>query len=395
MRITFLALGGLLLLCACEMANSRFSRESPTRSQIKHVLTTRLSSLNKHGLSPFKVSVNELGKQDLRVTYFVDELHGWAGGGGELFKTSDGGTTWQSVKVQIPSGANIGKVLFPTQPEGWLILEKTSPFVVNYRENHFWLMHTLDAGQTWQLQYDRSDAKATSLFVDDRGNGWLSGAQYDGIGRFSYLILYTADKGKNWEDLSQNLKTSVAAKKSTTPEELNDVIVGGFSFHSPKTTIITGHRDVFATDDEGKNWAQIASIEDRSDQQSAIRHFGTASDSMWFARSTDSTEGVHSGLAVEQDDHSWGEYELDGVYFADVVSLSGGEFLGCGYMKTIERSEEKSTLMTEGLVLYTSDKGRSWSIVYRNANVKSINSLASINLNHVRAVGDNGLILRL
>ena len=64
-------------------------------------------------------------------------------------------------------------------------------------------------------------------------------------------------------------------------------------------------------------------------------------------------------------------------------------------MKTIEPSEGTPIKRREGVVLYTSDKGSTWSIVYRNPKVKSINSLAAINFSDVTAVGENGLILRI
>lgn len=85
-------------------------------------------------------------REDLTAVHFLNETHGWVGGSDSLYKTEDGGTSWQEVKITVPENAHVNNILFVSPAVGWVTLQRSSPFAIDYQQNHFWLEHTIDGG---------------------------------------------------------------------------------------------------------------------------------------------------------------------------------------------------------------------------------------------------------
>jgi hypothetical protein len=159
--------------------------------------------------------------------------------------------------------------------------------------------------------------------------------------------------------------------------------------------VITSRKKIIRTTSGGRTWELAASIADKSDQQSGIRQFGMTGNRFWVITSADSREGTRGVLTVEEAGSSFVRHGLGGVYFADGLSLSEREFLICGYTKKVEQRPQGPYWRQEGVILYSADNGNNWLVVYRNKNVKQINTLAAVDSYHIWAVGDGGLILQL
>jgi hypothetical protein len=105
----------------------------------------------------------------------------------------------------------------------------------------------------------------------------------------------------------------------------------------------------------------------------------------------DDTRTIRGMVAVKEDD-SWREYLVNGVSFSDILLLSRSRILTCG---TYAPEQGEFTKKRYVALTYSSDGGTSWSLVYVNPKAGKINALGAVDSEHVWAVGDDGLILRL
>jgi photosystem II stability/assembly factor-like uncharacterized protein/DNA-binding CsgD family transcriptional regulator len=101
---------------------------------------------------------------------FVDSLHGWVAGTDELFRTADGGSTWTVISVPCPPDPNkgftyTGALSFIDTQKGWVgcfspVTDKDWP-----------LFKTTDGGDTWQT-LPRTSFGANHLAFVDQTTGW-------------------------------------------------------------------------------------------------------------------------------------------------------------------------------------------------------------------------------
>src|SRR3989442_3625703 len=98
------------------------------------------------------------------------------------------------------------------------------------------------------------------------------------------------------------------------------------------------------------------------------------------------------GMVALKEGDSWKEYLLARVSFADVVFLSRDRILTCG---STTPNQHGYTEKREAVVSYSSDGGTTWSFIYHNPKASKINAFAVVDPDHIWAVGDGGLILRL
>ncbi len=118
-------------------------------------------------------------KDNLYGTAFVDQNTGWVVGAfGSIFRTSDGGATWQPQVSQTTQ--QIYDVDFVDTRHGWVVGASGL------------ILHTADGGETWTAQSSGIDKHLFSVdFVDA-----LSGVAVGDWG----AVLTTADGGRTWEN---------------------------------------------------------------------------------------------------------------------------------------------------------------------------------------------------
>ena len=109
---------------------------------------------------------------------------------------------------------------------------------------------------------------------------------------------------------------------------------------------------------------------------------------VWVAGGTGGIEGTWSFYS-QSDETSRYEYTTSGVFFSDLAVLSDREVLAAGSINPDK--EPKSA----GIVLYTTNGGRSWSTVFQSDKSKSITAMDASDPTHIWAVGKNGVILEI
>ncbi|HEV2250431.1 MAG TPA: hypothetical protein VGT60_07985 [Candidatus Limnocylindria bacterium] len=197
----------------------------------------------------------------LATVFFLDASHGWAVAPGartlttpvgtelQLFRTSDGGTTWTRTTAGRTLWGSPGSMLFTffDQQHGWLeIALEGSPLAAPSQ-----LLATDDGGATWRAMpmIGRGAIRFSSTKV-----GWLASNGYARGGR----LLRTVDGGVSWTDVSPAIPTSHSGTRAlfTTPRmfDLNTgaLFVSYSQDHSPSTA--PGF-SFFVTRDGGATWS--------------------------------------------------------------------------------------------------------------------------------------------
>jgi hypothetical protein len=128
---------------------------------------------------------------------FIDAAHGWAavqpaqGGTLSLWRTSDGGKTWSAGRLSMPEAAGLKNASFEfadTQT-GWISVQYPTGAAFSRGA----LYRTQDGGETWQRM--ELPAAGRARFADAQ-HGWLAGGVSGGE------LYATADGGLTWQPVS-------------------------------------------------------------------------------------------------------------------------------------------------------------------------------------------------
>ena len=217
--------------------------------------------------------------RDLNAVYFADSKHGWIGGdGGFLTHTEDGGASWIEQRIDTKEHA-INDIYFANKDIGFALagdtIFRSSDGGHSWQESHKisstavrgataelyslrfngkkkgWVVGSLarrdavigsvleitrDGGVTWQMQDAGTQQELIHIdFVDDE-RGWIVGA--------GGAILHTEDAGETW-----------TRQESGTTASLFHV-----DFRNGKQGIAVGERGtIVTTQDAGRTWTSASS----------------------------------------------------------------------------------------------------------------------------------------
>ena len=137
---------------------------------------------------------NTWGGQDtgretpITAIQFIDDTTGWALASGQgrfdtgqyLYRTTDGGYTWQSSdEIQL----TVNGMYFTQSGQGWLVCWDGA------------ILHTADGGATLQGQPNPINEYTQAVYFLDNNYGWAVGGR-TGVREF---IIHTTDGGNTWE----------------------------------------------------------------------------------------------------------------------------------------------------------------------------------------------------
>ncbi len=203
----------------------------------------------------------------------IDEKTGWAGTSEGIVKTTDGCQTWTGAgpevnfnlpEVDTGAGTKYGvpEVSFLDQKQGWMMLHYDAAM----GSEAVWIFKTIDGGQTWEqvANSDPSEEGAgntpgslplagikTGVAFADPETGCLTGTYYgDGI-----YFYQTEDGGAtwNWKDLAIPEGYAAEGGSATSyPPAFHEGRTGVLPviFHGDKPAIV-----LYLTTDGGGNWA--------------------------------------------------------------------------------------------------------------------------------------------
>jgi photosystem II stability/assembly factor-like uncharacterized protein len=166
----------------------------------------------------------DISKFDLLAIDFVDPQNAWTVGdispeGGPLFRTTDGGNSWQQI-------ARITEVFSAIQ-----FLNTSTGWMAGYAGR---IERTDDGGRTWKTQRVEQEGDVfNSLYFVDNERGWAAGG--------SGLLCRTTDGGNSWQQIATNRIEDFWTVRFATAER--GWIVGEDGL-------------ILATTDSGNTWVQ-------------------------------------------------------------------------------------------------------------------------------------------
>ncbi len=110
-----------------------------------------------------------------KTLYFTDELNGWISTGSGLFKTVDGGITWEKNTSELFSGV-IGAIFFNDADNGY----------ISNRNN---ILKTEDGGASWKIVFSDPESMTIDIHFVAKEIGYINSRK---------SIYKTTDGGKRW-----------------------------------------------------------------------------------------------------------------------------------------------------------------------------------------------------
>src|SRR5947209_3167235 len=230
--LTTLLAGSLIILSSCgnNQGSSGTSRNTPSST----------------GSQKSKIALSSL--------HMLDETNGWATTQSSVLRTTDGGLHWQDVTPPKQSLLAGSGAAFLTTSNVWLAIPQAS-------SSNTLVFRTVDGGQTWQqarVQTGRA-AYVQITFVDAQ-HGWLMSHMGGGPQVEIISIFRTIDGGQTWAQVTNVLPAST---DGPPPGKLPyGGTKSGLSFLNTSIGWVSGSVLVnnlawfFVTHDGGSTWRQ-------------------------------------------------------------------------------------------------------------------------------------------
>ena len=284
--------------------------------------------------------------------YFADAEYGWAvGWGGLILHTTDGGSNWAPQR----SGTRIRlqDVYFANREIGWAI---GGDLVGNKME--YVLLHTDDGGAVWQNEdVPIADVQCKLHFLDPE-TGWLVGWDVNSAGRG--VVAHTTDGGQSW----------IIYKIPRDPHFSGNLDLRAVSFVSPQEGWAVGDSTILHTVDRGETW-EIQHV--KPEDMTKDYHFQWVQfldgQTGWAGGTNKGETGDRTGIMRTTDGGKSWEETFPKQMFNAFQFINSRVGIGVGYVWRLDNVQKASSGISEvdGVVLLTTDGGRSWSETYRVA----------------------------
>jgi photosystem II stability/assembly factor-like uncharacterized protein len=177
---------------------------------------------------------------------------------GDVFQTSDGGTTWQNVSPSGVSAGSIDAAFFLDGANAWIaeVVPTTSAGVAV--STTMAVYGTIDGGRTWHTgnAFAVSAAGPAVFSFADTLHGWIMIGLYTADGSEAVEILKTVDGGVNWQPISLALSPAGQSTPGSLPYSCDKA---GITFIDATTgwaagSCSSGPLFLYVTQDGGQTW---------------------------------------------------------------------------------------------------------------------------------------------
>jgi len=381
----------LVTVISCLVSSACGIHEAPvsTASAENNIITLKpipavLTEERARVVEVINTSIGSSGELD--AAQFVDMNNGWARGSRVLYHTSNAGATWNVSDPKLAEDSYITSFFFVDANHGWITVihkDDTKKYTRGYSSS---IMSTNDGGNTWSEQsLFHDEVKLRHVSFVDVNKGIAVGGIVDQKNQAEVIFaVSTNDGGKTWNDIAEHIKPAIKTPY-LAGNDSGDKIYWSSSSH---VFLLTARDRVLASDDSGETWKSIVHFEEERvfgksgfykllfDPQKLLGVLGGSA----------GDEGYWGSFVTSDDQIQWQSYELIRVPLIDAIVLSENEILACG----LEVKAADTQQPPNGIVLYSKDRGKSWSPVYRTHSNAALISLTRISDTDFYAVSDNG-----
>lgn len=267
-----------------------------------------------------------------RTIGFVDAKTGFAGNIGTdyfpgvtdttpLYQTKDGGVSWAPVKnltgVAVKGLCAID-VVHSAFVNAGVLDQRTIVHAAGRVGGPAFLLRSLDGGHSWlSIDMNAHIAAITDVKFFDEMNGIVVGADDANIGRSHAVIIATRDGGQTWRRVYTSARPHEIAWKQSFPSRQ----VGYVTVQNYDTDKTVSQRVVAKTQDGGNTWQEVPLVDDY-----AVRQFGIGfadEQTGWVGTST-------SGFATQDGGKSWTRVEMGKAVNKIRIVPDGQHFVGFG-----------------------------------------------------------------
>ena len=330
-----------------------------------------------------------------RQAQFINETHGWAMTGHSIYRTTDGGKSWERLPHEPEKDARFTAFSFVDESHGWLAIVKED-FAEHYGVGiSSVIITTDDGGRSWNLQASFEDEIQINdiRFLNER-EGLAVG--YKGLDnrpdRCELFVLSTSDGGKDWNNISGPANAALKNQWGVANDRADYI-----QWTTSSVLLLTEAARVLKTTDGGKTWNTVVIFKDERPDG-----FGPSSGyyklvldpegKMRVVGGSSGDEGYWADFVVNEDGR-WTSYEVRKTTILDAVFLSDKDVIASGLnVRTI--NEQAKGLKNAGIILRSFDGGKSWQSIYRSKTFETFFFITRIKDNNFYAVSDTGTFLR-
>lgn len=228
----------------------------PTVTQQEALASPQAFTVESSTALPSEASAPLIDSPSLINIEMIDEANGWGVTEKEIVRTDDGGVTWYNVTPQDVSetGYSVFSEFLDAQT-AWLQFADPNNYPIAGT-----LYKTNDGGITWQ-SFETPFSSGELQFVD-KNNGWMLADLGAGAGSMAVSVFQTTDAGETWKRVFTNDQNLDGASDSLplsgikillVPLDMQTAWVGGVVYAS-------GNVYLFRTDDGGITWSSVTNI---------------------------------------------------------------------------------------------------------------------------------------
>lgn len=333
---------------------------------------------------------------EFKHAQFVDEHHGWAMTAASLYRTTDGGKSWERLSQEPEKDARFSSFFFIDESRGWLTVWKHI-FTERYGlGNSSVIMVTDDGGRSWKPQASfPNEVTFSEIRFLNRNEGLAVGATViDAQPPYAeLLVLSTENSGKDWKNISEPAKEAIKNEYGIPNDNGTHIYWTNSSIF-----LLTQYGQIISTTDRGKTWKHIATFKDERPNGFAsstgfIKLAPDPEGKLRMIAAAKGDEGYWGDLVVNEDGR-WTSYEVLRTPIFDAVFLSNKELLASGLNVRPELEEFKHLPEDGGVILRSIDVGKNWQTVYRTKTFETFFFLDKIKDNEFCAVSDTGTFVR-
>jgi photosystem II stability/assembly factor-like uncharacterized protein len=278
----------------------------------------RLTSTSDNGKTWTDITPPGVDPNKLTGTFFLDAQHGWtatidhtqalqdAPSTVNIFRTIDGGRTWQTSSFEGPPLGQAqpplfgGNLQFSDPQHGWF-----AGVYVTGLMHHPHIYRTADGGVSWQEVLPPHEAYDYVLRFIDSHNGWF-------VSGDPQPISATRDGGASWNSVPLPVPPgcSLTGGEFTAPV-FSDSEHGVFSARGGCQNGLVGGTWFYSTEDGGDSWKIAANAPE-------VNSVSIVDSATWFYVSSDSSQVQL--VATRDAGHNWVGLEQD---WASLLGTSG------------------------------------------------------------------------